>query len=135
MTTQPNVSSQSTPPLIISDRVTKRSTIPSWPWRRGAMLLAGAAQLTAIAVLTQSADSVPATWDRLLLAIAPLPLAAAAALAPARIGRLAAIAAIAALLVGTIGAIGQSGQQYAVFFLPALVVMIVGAVMLWREPT
>jgi hypothetical protein len=134
MTTQPIVPGQGTSPLIISPRVAKRSTIPSWPWRRGAMLLAGAAQLTAIGCLTRSSDPVPATWVPLLLAIAPIVLAAATAFAPARIARLTGIAGIAALLAGTIGAIGESGMQYAVFFVPALIVLIIGTIMLWREP-
>jgi hypothetical protein len=98
------------------------------------MLLAGAAQLIAIAALTRSSDPVPATWVPLLLAIAPVILTAAAAFARARIGRLAAIAGIAALLAGTIGAIGQAGMQYAVFFVPALLVLIVATIRLWREP-
>jgi hypothetical protein len=134
MTTQPTVPSQATSPLIISPRVAMRSTIPSWPWRRGALLLAGAAQLLAISSLTRSSDPLPATWVPLLLAIAPVLLAAATAWAPARIARLTGIAGIAVLLVGTIGAIGQTGMQYAVFFVPALVVLIVGTIMLWREP-
>lgn len=126
-TTQPNVPSQSTPALIISARVAKRSTIPSWPWRRGAMLLAGAAQLITIATLL-SVDPVPATWAPLLLAIAPVLLAAATAFAPARIARLTAFAGIAVLVVG--GAIGHTG----LFFVPALGVLIVGTIKLWREP-
>jgi hypothetical protein len=134
MTTQPNAPVQSTSPLIISPRVAGRSTVPSWPWRRGAMLLAGAAQLIAISALIRSSDPVPATWVPLLLAIAPVVLTAAAAFAPARIGRLAAVTGIAALLAGTIGAIGQAGMQYAIFFVPALLVLIVGTTKLWREP-
>jgi hypothetical protein len=132
--TQSTSASQSTGPLIISARVAKRSTIPSWPWRRGAMLLTGAAVLLAIASLTRSSDPVSATWVPLLLAVAPVPLVAATAFAPARIGRLTGAAAIAAMLAGTIGAIGQSGMQYAVFFLPGLIALIVGTGMLWREP-
>jgi hypothetical protein len=139
-TTRPATASQSasaihsTGPLIISPRVAKRATIPSWPWRRGAMLLAGAAVLVAIASLIRNSDPVPATWVPLLLAVAPVPLAAATALAPARIGRLTGVAGIVAMLAGTIGAIGQSGMQFAVFFLPALIALIVGTFMLWREP-
>lgn len=134
MTTQPSVPTQSTPPLIISPRVAKRSTIPSWPWRRGAMLLAGAAVLLAISSLTRTVDPVSATWVPVLLAVAPVPLTAATAFAPARIGRLTGVAGIAAMLAGTIGAIGQSGMQYAIFFVPALIVLIVATIMLWREP-
>lgn len=129
MTTQPSVPSQKMPALIISARVARRSTIPSWPWRRGAMLLAGAAQLITIASLL-SVDPVPATWAPLLLAIAPVLLAAATAHAPARVARLTAIAGIAVLVVGIIGAIGHTG----LFFVPALAVLIVGTIKLWREP-
>jgi uncharacterized membrane protein len=56
---------------------------PSWPWRRAALLLAGAAQLITISALL-SADPIPVTWSSLLLAIAPALLAAAAAFMPAR---------------------------------------------------
>jgi hypothetical protein len=123
------MSSQSTPALVISARVAKRSTIPSWPWRRGAMLLAGAAQLITISALL-SVDPVPATWASLLLAIAPLPLAAATAHAPAPIARLTAIAGIAVLVAGIIGAIGHTGP----LFVPALGVLIVGTIKLWGDP-
>jgi hypothetical protein len=34
---------------------------PSWPWRRGALILAGAAQLITISALT-SADPLAVTW-------------------------------------------------------------------------
>ncbi len=134
MTTQPSVPSQTTPALLISPRVAKRSTVPSWPWRRGAMLLAGAAQIIAISAIINTSNPVPTTWVPLLLAIAPVLLAVPTALAPARIGRLTGIAGIAVLLAGTVGAIGQSGLQYAIFFVPALVVLIVGTIKLWREP-
>ena len=56
---------------------------PSWAWRRAALFLAGAAQLITISALN-SADPLAVTWASLLLAIAPAPLAAAAAFAPAR---------------------------------------------------
>ena len=65
---------------------------PSWAWRRGALILAGAAQLITISALT-SADPLTVTWASLLLAIAPAPLAAAAAFAPAPVNRLAALTA------------------------------------------
>jgi len=129
MTTEPSVRSQGTPRLITSARVAKRSTVPSWPWRRGAMLLAGAAQLITISALV-SADPAPATWASLLLAIAPVLLAAATAHAPARIARFTGLAAIAVLVAGIIGAIGHTG----LFFVPALAVLMVGTIKLWREP-
>jgi hypothetical protein len=103
-------------------------TAPSWPWRRGAMLLAGAAQLITISALV-GADPLAATWSALLLAIAPAPLAAAAAFAPAPANRLAAVLGAAVLVAGIVGEITHTG----VLFLPALVVLIVGTVKLWAE--
>jgi hypothetical protein len=127
MTTQPVERSASA--LTTSARVAKRATIPSWPWRRGAMLLAGAAQLITISALTRM-NPVPATWAVLLLAIAPVLLAAATAFGPARLQRLAAVAFITVLVAGIIGAITHTG----LFFVPALGVLIVGTIKLWREP-
>ncbi len=101
---------------------------PSWPWRRGALLLAGAAQLITISALT-SADPIPVTWSSLLLAIAPALLAAAAAFAPAPVNLLAAAAGIAVLAVGIAAQVTHTG----LFFVPALVVLAVAAVRLWRE--
>jgi len=40
----------------------------SWPWRRTALLLAGAAQLITISALP-GADPIPVTWASLLLAV------------------------------------------------------------------
>ena len=60
----------------------------SWPWRRAALFLAGAAQLITISALV-GADPLAVTWWSLLLAIAPAPVAAAAAFAPAPVNRLA----------------------------------------------
>src|SRR5690349_15010633 len=65
------------------------SAPPSWPWRRAALFLAGAAQLITISALV-GADPIPATWSSLLLAVAPAPLAAVAAFAPAPVNLLAA---------------------------------------------
>lgn len=129
VTMQPDGPSESTPALITSPRVARRSTIPSWPWVRGAMLLAGAAQLITISTLI-SADPVPATWAPLLLAVAPILLAAATAFAPPRIARLTALAFIVVLVVGIIGAVRHTG----LFFVPALAVLVVGTLKLWREP-
>jgi hypothetical protein len=100
----------------------------SWPWRRGALLLAGAAQLITISALT-GADPLAVTWWSLLLAIAPAPLAAAAAYAPAPVNRLAAVAGVLVLIAGIAGGILHIG----LFFVPALVVLAVAAVKLWRE--
>ncbi len=101
---------------------------PSWAWRRGALLLAGAAQLITISALV-GVDPLPVTWWSLLLAIAPAPLAAAAAYAPAPVNRLAAAADVLILIAGIIGGITHTG----LFFVPALAVLAVGTVKLWRE--
>ena len=102
---------------------------PSWPWRRGALFLAGAAQLVTISALV-GADPIPATWSSLLLAAAPAPLAAAAAaFAPGPVNLLAAVAGIAVLAVGIVAQVTHTG----LFFVPALVVLGVGAAKLWRE--
>jgi hypothetical protein len=100
----------------------------SWPWRRGALLLASAAQLITISALL-SADPLAVTWWSLLLAIAPAPLVAAAAFAPARLNLLAAVAGVLVLIAGIAGGIVHIG----LFFVPALVVLAVGAGQLWRE--
>jgi len=129
MTVQADQTAASTSALVTSARVAQRATIPSWPWRRGAMLLSGAAQLITISALV-SADRDPATWSMLLLAIAPAPLAAGAAFLPARLARLTAVAAAIVLLVGIIGAVRHTG----LFFVPAFAVMVVAAIKLWSEP-
>jgi hypothetical protein len=102
---------------------------PSWPWRRGALILAGAAQLITISALVPNDLPLAATWSSLLLAIAPAPVAAAAAFAPAPVNLLAAVIAVLVLVVGIAGGILHTG----LFFVPALVVMAVGTVKLWRE--
>jgi hypothetical protein len=102
---------------------------PSWPWRRSALLLAGAAQLITISALISSVDPLAATWSSLLLAIAPAPLAAAAAFAPAPVNRLAAAVGVLVLIAGIAGGITHTG----LFFVPALVALAVGGVKLWRE--
>jgi hypothetical protein len=101
---------------------------PSRPWRRGGLLLAGAAQLITISALT-GADRVPATWSALLLAVAPALLAAVALFAPAPANMLGLAAAVVAIVVGGIGQILHTG----LFFVPALVLLVVGGVKLWRE--
>jgi hypothetical protein len=102
---------------------------PSWPWRRGALLLAVAAQLITISAVLNRVDPVTVTWAALLLAIAPAPLAAAAAFAPAAVNKLAAVAGVAVLIAGIVGFITHTG----LFFVPALAVLAVGTVKLWRE--
>ena len=101
---------------------------PSWPWRRTALLLALAAQLITISALVGS-DPIAVTWSSLLLAIAPAPLAAAAAFAPAMTARLAAAAGVLVLIAGMAGGIGRTG----LFFIPALVALAGGGARLWRE--
>jgi hypothetical protein len=101
---------------------------PGWAWRRGALILASAAQLITIAALN-SVDPLAVSWWSLLLAIAPAPLAAAAAFAPARVARLAAVICLMVLAAGIAGGILHIG----VLFVPALVVLAAGTVRLWGE--
>jgi hypothetical protein len=98
-----------------------------WRWLLVAFLLALAAQVITISALT-SADPQAATWSSLLLGIAPAPLAAAAAFAPAPASRVAAIAALAAMVAGMVTLIAHIG----LLFLPALIVLAVGVAMRWR---
>jgi hypothetical protein len=102
---------------------------PSWPWLRGALILAGAAQLITISALVTSDYPLAATWWSLLLGIAPAPVAAAAAFASAPVGRLAGVVGVLVLVVGIAGGIVHIG----LFFVPALVALAVGTVKLWRE--
>jgi hypothetical protein len=102
---------------------------PSWAWRRGALILAGAAQLITISALVTPDYPLAATWWSLLLGIAPAPVAAAAAFAPAPVNRLAAVIGVLVLVAGIAGGIVHIG----VFFVPALVVLAVGGVKLWGE--
>jgi len=101
---------------------------PSWPWRRAALFLAGAAQLITISALV-GADPLAVTWWSLLLAIAPAPVAAAAAFAAPPANRLAAAAGVLILIAGIAGGILHTG----LFFVPALAALAVGTVKLWRE--
>jgi flagellar biosynthesis protein FliQ len=101
---------------------------PSWPWRQAALFLAGAAQLITISALV-GADPIAASWSSLLLTVAPAPLAAAAAFAPSPMNLLAAVAGIAVMVVGIATQIMHTG----LFFVPALAVLAVAAVKLWRE--
>jgi hypothetical protein len=102
---------------------------PSWPWLRGALILAGAAQLITISALVTSYYPLAATWWSLLLGIAPAPVAAAAAFAQAPVGRLAGVVGVLVLVAGIAGGILHIG----LFFVPALVALAVGTVKLWRE--
>jgi hypothetical protein len=100
----------------------------SWAWRRAALLLSMAAQLITISALA-GADPPPASWPSLLLATAPAPLAAVAAFAPVPACWLAAAAGSAVLVAG----IGGAWDHTGLFFVPALVALVAGGVMLWRE--
>jgi hypothetical protein len=98
-------------------------------WLRGALYLAGGAQLITISALVSAQHPLPVSWAALLLAIAPAPLVAAAAFAPADVARPAAVVAAVVLVMGIVGGILHTG----LFFVPALAVLIVGSVKLWRE--
>jgi hypothetical protein len=115
-------------PQTAPESLWRRTTPPSWPWRRRAVLLAGAAQLLTIAALL-SVDPLGVTWWSLLLAIAPAPLAAVAAFGPPPAARVVAWAGAVAILAGLIGGVKHTG----LFFAPALIVLVVGAVKLMRE--
>jgi hypothetical protein len=101
---------------------------PGRLWLRGALLLAGAAQLITISALT-SADPEPARWAMLLLAVAPALLAGAAVFAPAPVKLAAVVVAGAAMVAGLVGAATYTGF----FFAPAVAALAVGGVKLWRE--
>ena len=114
-----------------SPRMTSEPAVPappSWAWRRAALFLCIAAQLITISALV-GVDPPPASWPSLLLAIAPAPLAAVAAFGPLPIGRVVAWVDVAVMVAGIIGGILHTG----LFFAPALIVMVVGAVKLSRE--
>ena len=102
---------------------------PSWPWRRGALILAGAAQLITISALVTPDYPLAATWWSLLLGVAPAPVAAVAVFAPAPVNRLAAVIGVVVLVAGIAGGMLHTGLLFA----PALVVLAVGTVKLWRE--
>jgi hypothetical protein len=128
MTTQ-NTPADTSPATSIPVNNPPAPAPPSWPWRRGALILAGAAQLITISALVTSDYPLAATWWSLLLGIAPAPVAAAAAFAPSRVGRLAGVVGVLVLLAGIAGGIVHIG----LFFVPALVALAVGTVKLWRE--
>jgi hypothetical protein len=110
------------------DSVIPALTARGGPWLLAALILAGAAQLITISLLT-SAVPLAATWASLLLATAPAPLTAAAAYVPAPANLLFAVAALGVMVAGLIGVISHAG----LWFLPALVILAIGVVMLWRE--
>jgi hypothetical protein len=100
---------------------------PSWPWQRAALLLAGAAQLITISTLV-GADPIAVTWSSLLLAIAPAP------------GRRRGVRPGAGQPAGRGGRDRRPGgwchradHPHGAVLRPALVVLAVGAVRLWRE--
>ena len=128
--TMPNAPADTSPAASIpaSSAVSPVPAPPSWPWRRAALFLAGAAQLITISALV-GADPLAVTWWSLLLAIAPAPVAAAAAFAPVPVNRLAAAVGVLILVAGIAGGILHTGP----FFVPALVALAVGGVKLWRE--
>jgi hypothetical protein len=103
-------------------------------WLFAAFLLSGAPQLITISALL-SADPLAASWSALLLAIAPVLLAAAAAFGPRSVSRLAILAAAVVLVVGIVGSLASWSSAIShtgVLFIPALVAVIAGALRLWR---
>jgi hypothetical protein len=123
MTSQPTVpSDQATASAVPLAGRSATKLSPRRPWLLGALLLAGAAQVITISALV-SVDPLAVTWWSLLLAIAPAPLAAVAAFGPVMVARAAAAVAIVVLVAGIVGGIVHTG----LFFLPALVVLVIGA--------
>src|ERR1700721_2402429 len=118
MTTQHAPASVHVDPVPATNPSAK-ATPPSLAWLKGALLLAGAAQLITISALT-SADPLTVTWASLLLAIPPAP-----------VNRVAPVVAVLVLVGGIVGAIVHTG----LFFVPALVVLAIGGVKLGREPS
>jgi hypothetical protein len=104
-------------------------------WLFAAFLLAGAAQLITIAALLGSSP-LATSWSALLLAIAPAPLAAAAAFTAPRLARLAVAAAGVAIIVGIVGSLtvwSTSTARTGVLFFLALAAVAVGGFRLWRS--
>ena len=128
--TTPSAPADTTPAANVpASAVLSAPAPPWWPWRRGALILAGAAQLITISDLVTSDYPLAATWWSLLLGIAPAPVAAVAAFAPAPVNRLAGVVGVLVLVAGIAGGIVHIG----VLFVPALVALAVGTVKLWRE--
>ena len=115
-------------PAPVAATTRKAQAAPSWRWRRSALLLAIAAQLITISDLAGT-NPPPRTWPSLLLAVAPAPLALAAAFAPRVVALVPAAAGLVVLVSGIAGAWNHTG----LFFVPALVATAGGAALLWRE--
>jgi hypothetical protein len=125
----PGSTSSATPAAQASrSSVVPALTARGGPWLMAALILAGAAQLITISLLTSSVP-LAATWASLLLATAPAPLTAAAAYVPGPASLLFAVAALGVMVAGLIGVISHAGP----WFLPAVVILAIGIVMLWRE--
>jgi hypothetical protein len=125
----PGSTSSATPAAQASrSSVVPAPTARGGPWLMAALILAGAAQLITISLLTSSVP-LAATWASLLLATAPAPLTAAAAYVPGPASLLFAVAALGVMVAGLIGVISHAGP----WFLPAVVILAIGIVMLWRE--
>ncbi len=126
--TTPSTPVDTSPAASAAVPAAARPAPPSRRWFLAALLLAGAAQLITISALV-SADPLTVTWWSLLLAIAPAPLAAAAAFAPIPVNGVAALADLLVLVAGIAGGILHIG----LFFVPALVALAIGSVRLRQE--
>jgi hypothetical protein len=125
--TTPDVPVTVSPPTSVARRpgTLREHATMSWWWLWGALLLALGAQVIIISALV-SVDPLAVTWWSLLLAIAPAPVAGAAAFGPEQVKRLAAAVGLLVMIAGVAGGILHQG----LFFLPALVALAVGAVKL-----
>jgi hypothetical protein len=124
----PGPAPDATSPGAMTSGTPRAAAAPSWRWRRWAILLSVAGQLITISALVGT-DSPPHTWPSFLLASAPAPLAGLAALTPRRYALAATVIAAVVLVAGMAGTLVHTG----LFFLPALVALAGGGVLLWRE--
>jgi hypothetical protein len=100
---------------------------PYWKWRQASLFLCVGAQLITISALNGSVP-VPVTWASLLLAIAPIPLAVLTAFGPVSVAKITAPLAVVILVAGIAGSITHAGWV----FVPALLVLVVTTLRLWR---
>jgi hypothetical protein len=140
--TSQSASTAAQPASVVAQTATAVSTRPprsiTERWLLAGFLLAGAAQLITISALL-SADPLAPSWSALLLAIAPVLLAAVAAFAPRALARPAAVAAVVALLVGIVGSLIDWSvtptSHTGPLFVFALAAAAVGGFRLWRRDT
>ena len=119
------------PSVPASPAVPPVAAPPSWPWRRGALILAGSRAADhhfgagELRTTRWPPRGGPCCWR-----IAPAPVAAVAAFAPAPVGRVVGVVGVLVLVAGIAGGILHIG----LFFVPALAALAIGTVTLRRDP-